>query len=163
LKGYIPIEIPTKRYIKAYIISRMGSRPLMDKNSNFGNKLHDLLQHQTGPVQTQLSKIRYNARLKMYINYHTFYHRGAFLNERNIKHFNLYVERQIKSDFRMYMDFYISMVPSFEDNLERVRTRIGIDIEEWSDDSMKKDYYRYRKSVGLPLLYKFICSATFRQ
>lgn len=135
----------------------------MDKNSDFGNKLHDLLQHQSGSVQTRLSKIRYNAHLKIYINYHTFYHRGGFLNERNIKNFNLYVERQIKSDFRMYMDFYISIVPSFEDNLERVRMRIGIDIEEWSDDSMKKDYYRYRKSVGLPLLYKRICSATFRQ
>ncbi len=89
----------------------------------------------------------------MYVNYHTFRQRGAYLHETNIKNFNTYIEREIKERFRFYMDFYIEILPSFESNLPTVRKKIGIDIEDWSDDSIRKDYYRYRLAAKKPLLY----------
>jgi hypothetical protein len=90
----------------------------------------------------------------MYVNYYTFYHRGALLNETAIKSFNIFMEDEIKHKYRMYMDFYIDLLPSFEKNLPQVRKHIGIDLEHWQDDSIKKDYYRYRLRTGRPLLYK---------
>ena len=64
------------------------------------------------------------------------------------------MESYIKDQFYFLMDFYIEIFPSFEENLPQVRKLIGIDDEYWSDESMRKDYYRYRKESGKPLLYK---------
>ena len=152
LTGYMPIEIPTKRYIKAYINSQMGEKPVMNTTTAIGSKFYDLLQHETNEGKQRFSE--YNSRMKIYVSYHAFYHRGAFLNETNIKGFNSFVEAEIKSTFRMQMDFYLSIFPNFMANLPAVRKHIGIDIDHWDDDSMKKDYYRYRKRNGKPLLYK---------
>jgi hypothetical protein len=154
LKGYIPIEIPTKKYIKAYVTAQLGEKPLMSTDHNIGSKFYDLLLHETNEDRTRFSNVRYNAKLKLYVSYHTFYHRGAFLNQTNIKFFNLFIEKEIKSKFRHYMDFYIEILPNFMANLPMVRSLLGIDIDAWDDDSMKKDYYRYRKRNNKSLLYK---------
>lgn len=153
MKGYISIEIPTKRYIRAYLIKELGEQPVISTDHRIGNKLYDLLNHNTNERRTEFSNQRYNARMKLYVNYHIFFQRGATLNETNIKNFNLFVEDEIKSRYRMYMDFYISMFPSFERNLPQVRKHIGIDLEDWPCDSIKKDYYRYRLKTGKDLLY----------
>ena len=152
LTGYIPIEIPTKKYIKAYVISQLGEKPVINVSTNIGSKFYDLLSHETNEDKNRFAE--YNDSLKLYVNYHIFYHRGAFLNETNIKGFNSFVEAEIKNKFRHCMDFYLSIFPNFMANLPAVRKQLGIDIEAWDDDSMKKDYYRYRKRNNLPLLYK---------
>lgn len=154
MKGYIPIAIPTKKYIKAYITHQLGDKPLMNATNNIGAKLLDLLQHQTNEDRTRFANVRYNAEVKLYVSQHTFYHRGAFLNETNIKYFNLYIEKEIKARFRHEMDFYLQIHPNFIANLPAVRHSLGIDINAWDDDSMKKDYYRYRKKTNRAMLYK---------
>jgi hypothetical protein len=148
LKGYIPIEIPTKKYIKAYVKAQLGEHPMMSTTDNIGSKFYDLLEHETNERRTEFAYARYNAKMKLYVSYHTFYVRGAFLNETNIKSFNIYIEREIKKRFRHYIH------PNFSSNLPAVRRHLGIDIEAWDDDSMKKDYYRYRKKNNRPMLYK---------
>lgn len=154
MKGYIPIEIPTKRYIKAYLQSELGEKPVMTTDHKFGSKMYDLICHKTNERRTEFANVRYNASIKIYIHYHTFFVRGGHLNETNIKNFNLFVENDIKSRYRMYMDFYMQMIPSFERNLPEVRRHLGIDIDAWDTDSIKKDYYRYRLKTGKGLIYK---------
>lgn len=154
-KGWIPVEIPTKKYIKAYIVSQLGEKPMMDRDHPIGKKLEDVLQHKTNERKVEFSK-RYNASIRIYIHRGLFRQRGANLNETNIKNFNLFVETMIKHRFYQLMDDFIEVLPSFEANLPEVRRRLSIDIEDWSDDSMKKDYYRYRLSKGKPLLYNKI-------
>lgn len=113
----------------------------------------DFLDHKTDESCTNYSNLRYNATLKLYVSHYTFRQRGAFINYTNVKTFNLFVERIIKKRFRFYMDYYISIKSSFEAHLPEVRKRLGIDLEAWNDDSMKKDYYRYRQYTGKALLY----------
>ena len=156
MKGYIPIEIPTKKYIKAYLLSELGEKPLMSTDNRIGSKLYDILCHTTNERRKEFSNVRYDSRLKIYVNHHVFNHRGGILNETNTKNFNLFVENEITERYRMYMDFYIQMMPSFEANLPQVRQHLGIDLEAWSDDSIKKDYYRYRVRNGMPLFYKSV-------
>lgn len=152
---YIPVEIPTKRYIKAYLTAHFGEKPLMNTDSIVGSKLYDLLQSKRNERKSEFASKRYNATVRLLVSFHTFHHRGANLNETNIKNFNLFVENLIKEQFRMYMDFYIDILPSFEANLPAVRQKLGIiHDDDWMDDSIKKDYYRYRISIGKPLLYK---------
>jgi hypothetical protein len=153
MKGYIPVEIPTKRYIRAYIISQLGDKPFMNTDNPIGCKLHDLLQHQLNERKLEFSNKRYDAKVRIYISAHTFRHRGANLNETNIKNFNNFIEAEIKSRFRFLMDLFIDILPNFEAHLPAVRKHLGIDDDHWSDDSMRKDYYRYRKNEGKSLLY----------
>lgn len=162
MKGYIPVEIPTKSYIKAYIISQLGEKPIMSRNHEIGSKIIDLLQHSLNDQRNRFSNQRYNERLRIYISQYHFNHRGFNLNETNLKNFNSYVENKIKEKFYFLMDFFIELLPSFMQNLAEVRKIMGIDEEAWSTDSMKQDYFRYRKKMGKPLLYEKSFAATVK-
>ncbi len=127
---------------------------MMAQTHWIGNKLYDLLQHQTNERKEEYSNSRYKTILRIYINKHVFKTRGANLNETNLKNFNIYLEKKIKDRFREMMDDKIEVLPNFMSNLPYVRKKLGIDVEAWDDDSMKKDYYRYRKATGKKTLYK---------
>lgn len=152
MKGFISIEIPTKNYIKAYIQSLHGPDPIMSKDHKLGEKLFDVLQHSTNADKLDFATRFYTTTIKLYIPMHMFRNRGANLNETNIRNFNLFVEKEVKDRFNFLMDTYIEILPSFEGNLPTVRQKLGIDVEEWSDDSIKKQYYRYRISNKKALL-----------
>jgi hypothetical protein len=152
LKGYIGIEIPTKRYIAAYVKSQLGEQPIMNTEHMIGHKFYDLLQHQTNEDKTEFSAQYYEMKMKLYVNYGIFYKRGQYLNHTNIKNFNIFLEKEVKDKFRFYMDFMIEIVPNFKYNLPAVRKKLGIEEDAWDYDSMKKDYYRYRIRNKKPLL-----------
>lgn len=154
MKNHIPVDIPTKTYIKAYIMYKLGEKPVLSQQSIIGHKLYDLLQHQLNERKAEYTNSRYKCIIRVYINRHIFRTRGANLNETNVKNFNSFVENLIKHRYYELMDHYIDVLPNFEANLPAVRKKLGIDIEAWADDSMKKDYYRYRLENKLPLLYK---------
>jgi len=160
MKGCIPVEIPTKQYIKAYIIGQLGEKPKLERDHPIGKKLEDVLQHTLNERKKEFATQRYNAMLRIYIPRGLFRQRGANLNETNIKNFNLFVESYLKRRFFEMMDDFIEVLPSFEANLPEARRRLDISIEDWSDDSMKKNYYRYRKATGKPLLYNKIVTRT---
>lgn len=160
MKGFMSIDIPTKAYIKAYLISQLGERPEMTPRNLFGNKLYDLLEHTTNDRKKEFANARYNAMVRVYIPIHVFRKRGFNLNETNIKNFNLFIEMLIKHRYYELMDDCIEILASFEAHLPYVRKKLGIDIEAWSDDSMKKDYYRYRKNNKKRLFYNKINTRT---
>jgi hypothetical protein len=95
----------------------------------------------------------YTCKLRIYIPINTFKKRGCNLNETNLKNFNRYIEKEIKWRFHTVMDDLLELLPSFEHNLPECRRKLKIDIESWSDDSMKKDYYRKRLKNKEALLY----------
>jgi hypothetical protein len=154
MNGYMAVDIPTKKYIKAYLMARFNGKVIMAPDNKFGSKLYDLLEHKTNEDRTRFSNARYNDKLRIFISMHTFRKRGFNLNETNIKNFNSFVEDDLKDKFYFLLDTYIEILPVYSAHVDEVRKKLGIDIEHWSDDSMKKDYYRYRKSMKLPLLYE---------
>ncbi len=148
MKGYIAIDVPTKPYIKAYVHHKLGNTPLMGNNSDtISSKLYDLLQHKTDEFASRNGNKMYTVKMRIYIPVSTFHHRGCNLNVTNLKNFNLFIENEVKERFYFLMDDYMSVLPNFTQNLYEARRKIGVDIESWSDDSMKKDYYRYRLAV----------------
>ena len=160
MKGFVPIDIPTKKYIKEYVISKLGRQPILTTDSDtIGNKFYDLLQHSTNERAGQFCSSMYTVQLRIYIPVRTFNRRGSNLNESNLKAFNLFIECEIKDKFYFLMDHLIELIPSFENNLPEVRRRLGIDVEAWSDDSMRKAYYRRNKRIKKPLLYNKKTSA----
>ena len=154
MKGYIAIDVPVKSYIKAFIIFEMGEAIKLSPGQHvISNKIYDLLEHSQNHHRT-IAHCKYSDVIRIFISFETFRRRGHHLNHSNIRSFNRFVEKLIKFRFNTLMDDLIEILPSFENNLPEVRRRMGIDLESWSDDSMKKDYYRYRIRKNKPLLYK---------
>lgn len=153
MKGFVSITIPTKPYIKAYIVHRLGAYPVMNRESHIGSKFCDLLEHATNEEKAKYSNARYTAELRIRITVSMHRQRGCNINHTNIKNFNRYMEEKIKEILYDTMDEYIELLPSFEANLPAVRKKLGIDIEAWADDSIRKDYYRHRLAKKLPPLY----------
>jgi hypothetical protein len=145
MKGFVPIDIPTKPYVKAYITHRLGNPAVITtENSTLGRKIYDLLEHKTNERADQFKSKHYTEKVRLYIPVRLWRRRGCFLNATNIKNFNLFAEEELKFRFHSIMDDLIFILPNFLSNLPEVRRRLGVDIESWSDDSMKKSYYRYR-------------------
>jgi hypothetical protein len=152
MKGYIPVTIPTKKYIAAYLRKQYGKDVLIKRNSLIGNKLFDLLEHKTNHKCTEYGNGRHNTKIKIYIPIETFKRRGGFLNESNVMNFNLFLEYLVKTHFYNLMDILYDIHPAINQHLPYIRQSLGIDIEDWSDDSMRKDYYRYRLENKIKLL-----------
>lgn len=164
MKGFVPVDIPTKKYIKAYILSKLGTKPIMETQGNtIGHKIYDLLAHSTNERAAVFASKHYTEKIKVYIPLYWFRQRGWNLNETNVKNFNIFVENELKDKFHTLMDDMIAVLPNFNSNLPEVRRRIGIDIEAWADDSMQKDYYRYRKYKGDKYYLDKYSSRTFTQ
>lgn len=154
MKGYIPIEIPTKKYIRAFIIAQLGEKPFMTSDHLIGNKFHDVLQRSANERKAQFASKHYNAKIRVYISLHTFRRQGAHLNETNLKSFNRFLQHLIKDRIRFLLDIYVPEQKGFEKALAKVRGIMKIEDDDWDSDSIKKDYYRYRLQKNLPLLYQ---------
>lgn len=155
MQGFIPVDIPTKPYIKAYVINKLGSCPCMNKNyETITAKFYDVINHSTNERGKRFRGKMYNTSLRVYIPVNIFKKYGTNLNETNVKSFNRFIEKEIKYFYYQMMDDLLEHLPSFKNNLPEVRRKLGIDSEAWSEDSMKKEYYRKRKRLGQKLLNK---------
>lgn len=144
MKGYFPVDIPTKKYIRAYIYKELSKKPLLTKETLIGNKLFDLLQHRTNERgKTELSK-HYDCYVRVYVTTYTFNRRGINLNHTNLKNFNLFLQHLVKMQVRFMLDLFMKETGSITKSLEKVREEMEIDIDDWDCDSVKKDYYRWR-------------------
>lgn len=154
MRGYICIEIPVKPYIKAYITKELGDIVKLQRDNSFiCDKLYDLLEHTVNHQRT-IARCEYKEKVKVFVPLETFKRRGQHLNNCNVRSFNRFLEKLIKKRFYEIMDDLVDILPSFQNNLPEARRRLGIDLEAWSDDSMQKDYYRYRKEAGKQMLYR---------
>ena len=154
MKGYVSVEIPVKPYIKAFMRRELDPEFKLTPSVHvIYNKLYDLLERHQNPDMVD-AKCKYGEKVKIFVPLAIFRRRGCNLNHTNIRSFNRFVEGLIKHRFHRLMDDLIDIHPTFDGNLPHVRRRLGIDLEAWSDDSMKKDYYRSRLKRKLPLLYK---------
>lgn len=153
MKRHVPIDIPVKPYIKAFMRKELGEVITLSPGQHvITNKIYDILEHHQNKSKHE-APCNYGDHIRIYLTYETFRRRGFNLNNSNIKSFNRFVEKLVKFKFYTIMDSLIDILPSFEANISEARNRIGIDIDFWSDESMRKDYYRYRLKAGKPLLY----------
>lgn len=153
MKGYIGVDIPTKKYLRAYIIAQLGELPVMSTDTVIGNKLLDLLQHHTNQRKKEFGN-HYNAKVRIYIGQYLYHQRGCNLNETNIKNFNLFVQHLVKDKMRFLLDHYVPLYGSLDAGIEKMRAILGIGEEDWDEYSIEKDYLRYRKANNAQLLYK---------
>jgi hypothetical protein len=151
MKGYVPVEIPTKAYLKAWVHLELGEKPVMSQKHHIGSKLLDLLIHKRNYKQTEYKPHHYPVLMRVLINKHAFKNQGCNLNQTNIIKFNTYIESYFKSKMHWKLDFYMKVTQSVEASIELMRDDLGLDEENFPFDMIKQDYYRYRKEKGIVL------------
>lgn len=144
MKGYFPVDIPTKKYIRAFIYKELTQKPLLNNESIIGNKLHDLLQHKTNEQGSRITSKHYDCIIRVYVTKYVFKQRGANLNATNVKNFNLFMQHLVKQQVRFLLDLFMKQTGSITASLAMARKEMQIDIEDWDCESIKKDYYRWR-------------------
>ncbi len=151
MKGYTPVDIPTQPYIAAFIKGHMGPQPKMNGPDALGITKYFtvLLTRASNYRKTSYRNGWYTTKLRVYIDMHTCNARGHYLNETNVRDFNIFVKNLLKGRFHELMDDYVEKNGSITKSLDRVREKLKISIFDWDDDSMRKDYLRYRKKNGL--------------
>jgi hypothetical protein len=149
--GLIPVDLPTKHYLKAYIQSKLGEKPVMTSTHHIGSKLIDLLSRSENYRATRYQSAAYPVKMRVYITKDAFHNKGGFLNETNIISFNNYVQSYFKEYTRDLLDIYLELTQSIEVSIELMRDRVGLDENVFPYDLVKKDYYRYRKKKGILL------------
>lgn len=148
MKGYVSVVIPTKPYLKAWILNELGETPLMNYKHHIGSKLVDLLEYKRNWRPNDYSSKSYPAQLKVYINHHFFQKHGCHLNETNIIRFNSYLEEYFKSMVHWKLDVYVLLTQNIDASMELLRDHLQLDEDVFPYEVLKKDYYRYRKKKG---------------
>lgn len=153
MKGYVPVNIPVKRYVKAYIEHNLAMPVKMDRKCRHSivEKLYDYMEKDAEPP-SDTTLAEYPCTITVHITFDQFNRRGATVNNINIKNFNSFCETFVKENFRILMIDAWKVIPGFDCHLPALREALGITIEDWPDDSIKKDFYRYRKRMGLTIL-----------
>ncbi|HRH59779.1 MAG TPA: hypothetical protein PL045_04370 [Chitinophagaceae bacterium] len=162
--GYYGIDIPTRPYIRAFIHSRMGPQPIMNGLDDYGIGRYFLLllKNKKNYDKKKFAKKGYTDTMRIYINMYTFNKRGCNLHETNIRDFNLFVRDKVKSRLYELMDDYIEICNSFNVALSFTRRKLEISDDDWDDDSIRRDYHRYRVRNNLPLIYNKISGENVR-
>lgn len=149
--GLIPVDIPTKHYLKAYIQSKLGQKPVMTSTHHIGSKLIDLLNRHENYRRTRYVESAYPVKMRVYITRDAYKNKGGFLNETNIICFNNYIQSYFKEYMRDMLDIYLELTQSLEASIELMREMVGIEEDMFPYELVKKDYYRYRKKKGILL------------
>lgn len=148
MKGYVSVVIPTKPYLKAWILNELGETPLMNYKHHIGSKLVDLLEYKRNWRPNEYAPHNYPAQLKVYISRFVFQNHGCHLNETNIIRFNSYLEEYFKSMVHWKLDVFVLLTENLDASMELLRDQLKLDEEVFPYELLKKDYYRYRKKNG---------------
>ncbi len=147
-KKFVTIEIPTKPYCKQYIENKIGTNPIFINNresDTVSKKFYDLLLITVNENKNRFVSDFYTAKLRIRIPLNVYKKYSKQINETNIKNFNLFVQAEIKDRFYFVMDVFQESLPCVHNNLPAARRHLGITADTWKDNSMLKDYYRYKK------------------
>lgn len=147
MKGYVPVDIPTKRYLCAWVHSKLGDKPVMSETHHIGSKLNDLLHCKRNFRRSEYSSKAYPVTMRVYINKNTYRNKGCNLHETNIIAMNSYMESLFKEHVHFFLDTYVELTESLEASVELLREKFGIDEDEFPYETIKKDYYRYRQKI----------------
>ena len=152
MKGYISVDVPTKRYIKAWLIKNFGDRPAMTSSNLVGSMLHAFLNRHQDQRATMFATSIYESSVKLLIPYHVFKNHGHNLNKTNITDFNNFLQHLIKSDMRFYLDFYVEHGYKLKDAIDMVQVKLGLGEDDLPAETIQKDYFRYRQKKNMSML-----------
>lgn len=70
-----------------------------------------------------------------------------YTSDYSIRSFNTFIMGYLREAMYSYIDQMVAAEQEIKASLIKFRDRYDITEDEWSYDTMKKDYYRYRKEI----------------
>lgn len=151
---FVKINIPTKRYLKAFLQNRFGEELLLSHHDPYGKCLYVLLSDNRKRKDMQPISGDYKEEMNVSLHRDAFRHYGFSISKTGVRAFNTFVEELFKEMVHSYIDGRLEVKPKLKDAIADMRIYFKIDDDDWDYESIKKDYYRYRKRNGKALLYE---------
>jgi hypothetical protein len=152
MQGYIGIDLPTKRYIAAYIKCCLGEQPVISKQHVIGKQLLTMLQRTQNTDKCKYTNKHYNTTLRIHLDIWSFRTYGHNLHETNVKNFNLFVEDLMKEKLYLLLTMYLKLGHKLGESVDLARQDMGLTMEDWPDDGVLRAYHRWRQRNNMMML-----------
>lgn len=152
--GTVPVDLKTKKHVKAYLLNNFGERPFIESTHIFHNFMILCLSHQLTYRNDEVPE--YPELMKIYITKKDYELYGCWMNPRQMQLFNGHVDFYMKSIMCVFIDVYLEYYPGSQLNkgIQHALQKMKITDEDWDTESITKYYYRYRNRTGGTLLYR---------
>lgn len=153
MEGF-PVVIPTKKYIRAYIEACYGERPSVDREDIVGSKILDLLAKPSKYYDWECTD--YETDIKIFLPIKAMREHGVGLTKTSTRYFNSFMTDVIKKELCTYLDIMTSQRVKLKHAIEEYQNHFSFTEDNFSSDTIKKIYDRYRKRNNLPYLRSFV-------
>ncbi len=142
----VEIEIPVKLYIKRYLNVKYGKPAQLTRKEMEGRFLYELIED---PRQDRDKEVgTFNHTLTVLLPDRVLMKKGHYLTPTQISNFNSFMKLFIRNEMRSHIDLILRKQPQTEikDAIYDYQQHYKLFDDFFPFDSIKKDYYRYRKS-----------------
>jgi len=137
-------SIPVKPYVRKHLENKFGNPVMLRQDSAIGKYFYQLLEDPSRGRDRQYSE--YTDLVTIRIPEKVFLHRGCMLTDTNITNFNSFVEDQLKQHLRLMIDILLEFNEvEIKEAILIVYHKFNLDETVLPYETIKKDYYRYRK------------------
>lgn len=135
------IEIPCKKYVKAYLETNCGTPVNLKHLPDLSEDLRLCLIRK--PRHLESKKVAdYDDKVDVMIPEDWFYRYGWEMNKENVLDFNRKVEQKVKFLMRQYIALNYTLGISVSDCIRGFQEEYGISELHWPYQSIRKDFYR---------------------
>jgi hypothetical protein len=145
--GHFTIEVPCKRYVKAYIENNCGNPANLLLWPELLREFRRCLKNK--PWRREGDKVaKYTESVTVIILHDDFYRLGWEMNTENILNFNRFVEIRIKIMMRQYVALNHALGIPMSECIRIFQDEFGFPEHVWSFEAIKKDFTRNGKLVS---------------
>lgn len=150
----VPVQLYTKKHIKAYLLNNFGPKPCIDSTHIFHNYLLLCFSHTLQLNIEQFLK-GHTEEMAIYITRSDYKNYGSWLNARQMHFFNRHVDQYMKDILFAKIDTFLEMdkKPVLKEAIYYGINNLKVTDDDWEYETIVKSYYRYRTRNNLPLLY----------
>lgn len=144
----LTIQVPTKLYIARYLTVKYGSPAKLTRKELEGAYLYELIEDPRRERDSEAGTFRHTIDVELPDR--VLMRKGYYLTPTNVSNFNSWMERFIKIEMRNHIDVILSRNPETEirDAIYDYQKKYQLHDDYFPFDSIKKDYYRYRKRTN---------------
>lgn len=142
----LTFNLPCKPYVKQHLINCFGSPAYLRGDSGIGKYFFQLVADPTEHQDTKCTH-EYQEQITIRITEDIFLRKGYVLSKTNVRSFNNFVEDLLKTQSRNIIDTILSVNDGMKitEAIDFVYEQFNMDETVWPLETIKKDYYRYKK------------------
>lgn len=156
-KAHFKIELPTKPFLKKYLISLCGEPLTLSVDNAVGMMISSMLEKKSSQVYPTFTREiihqafdKYNDRVTIFLpkSWMDNYYYGTGLSEKKVVYINKFIEMLFEKEMVDYCEFRCAIKGDRQEALYAFCEKHNIEVpDDITFDNLKQTEYRYRKAL----------------